>query len=322
MTQIHDMQNNSQNDNQAEVAIIQIHGSLMHRADLWDELQGCTSYAMLQSAFTDAINDDCIGSIILDVDSPGGDVSGLFDLADLIYNSRSIKPIWAVANEAAYSAAYVLASSAEKVFLSRTAGVGSIGVVANHINQAGLDEKLGLGYTTVFAGAKKDDFTPHQPLSEAAQSSLQKEVDRLYELLIETVARNRGLSTEQIRHTQAALFFGADAVNAGLADSVMTISDLLQPLSQKRKPTMTTERDDYRKHVLALAKACELAGRPDQLVEFIEQDVSVDAAKDKLMGLLAAHSQQTMIQSHVAAVETKPPENPVIEAAKQRRRIS
>ena len=95
--------------------------------------------------------------MLLDVDSPGGEVGGLFDLADEVFSVREKKPCYAIANDEAFSAAYALASSAHRLFVTSTGGVGSVGVIAIHMDQSGWDEKVGRKYTAVFAGARKND---------------------------------------------------------------------------------------------------------------------------------------------------------------------
>jgi signal peptide peptidase SppA len=174
------------------ISIIPIHGVLTKRSGVFDNMLGMTSYDEIREQVTAALADDSTDTILLDIDSPGGETSGLFDLADFIYASRSQKRIWAIANDEAYSAAYAIASSAEKVFVSRTSGVGSIGVIASHIDQSLFDEKQGIKYTTVFAGNRKNDLTPHEPINFEALQGLQEEVNRLYEMFVELVARNRG----------------------------------------------------------------------------------------------------------------------------------
>lgn len=218
------------------VAIIPIYGALSKRSGLFDEFFGFTSYEVLSELLNCALNDPDVKGIVLDVDSPGGEVAGLFDFADQIYKSREIKPIWAVANEEAYSAAYAIASSTEKVFLTRTGGVGSIGVLATHIDQSGFDEKKGIKVTTVFAGDRKNDLNPHEPLGTEGSQVLQREVNRLYGMFVDLISRNRSLSHAQIESTQAGLFFGTDALNNGLADGVMTLPEAIEQLSKQFQP--------------------------------------------------------------------------------------
>lgn len=118
-----------------------------------------TSYEKIREEIEEALIDEEVATIILDMDSPGGEVNGLFDLSDFIYEARTKKSIVAIANDDAYSAAYAIASSAENVYVSRTSGVGSIGVIASHIDQSGFDENQRIKYTTVFAGSRKNDLT-------------------------------------------------------------------------------------------------------------------------------------------------------------------
>jgi acyl carrier protein/nitrogen regulatory protein PII-like uncharacterized protein len=168
-------------DGSNNIAIIPIHGILTKRSGIFDGMLGMTSYDEIQKQISAALSDDAVQTILLDIDSPGGETSGLFDLADFIYQARSQKTIWAVCNDEAYSAAYGIASSAEKVFINRTSGVGSIGVIATHIDQSAFDEKQGVKYTTVFAGNRKNDLNPHEPLTSESMQTLQSEVSRFNE---------------------------------------------------------------------------------------------------------------------------------------------
>ncbi|KAK2577761.1 hypothetical protein KPH14_000693 [Odynerus spinipes] len=127
------------------IKVIPIHGILTKKSEAFDNVLGMTSYEKIREEIEEALIDEEVETIILDIDSPGGEVNGLFDLADFIYEARKSekKKIVAIANDDAYSAAYAIASSAEKVFVSRTSGVGSIGVIASHVDQSGFDEKQG-----------------------------------------------------------------------------------------------------------------------------------------------------------------------------------
>ena len=181
----------------------------------------------IRREFRAALADDAVAAMVFDIDSPGGEVAGVFDLADEIFAARGAKPIVAVANENAFSAAYAIASAADRVYLSRTAAVGSVGVIAVHMDRSGYDEKLGVKYTAIFAGARKNDYSPHGPLSDAARDAAQAGVDRAYGLFVETVARNRGMDPAAVRDTEAAIYEGADAVDIGFADAVMPWGEAL-----------------------------------------------------------------------------------------------
>ena len=209
------------------IAVISVSGTLVKKASWLDAVSGMQSYESIRADFQDAVRDPRIQGILLDVDSPGGEVGGLFDLADEIYNARAQKPCYAIADDDAYSAAYAIASSADRLFVTRTGGVGSIGVIALHMDQSGFDEKAGRKYTAIFAGARKNDFNPHEALSSSAKDELQSEIDRLYGMFVGAVARNRGMKPALVRNTEAGLYFAEKSINAGLADQVGTFDDAL-----------------------------------------------------------------------------------------------
>ncbi|BBO92058.1 S49 family peptidase [Desulfosarcina ovata] len=210
-------------------AVLDIFGPLVHRnGGLMGWIQGeGAAYEDIRAFLSDALADDSVDQVVLNIDSPGGEVAGVFDLADLIYNSRGIKPITAIANESALSAAYLIASAADKVYLSRTASVGSIGVMALHVDQSGAEEKAGLKFTPIYAGERKNDFSPHGPLGEAAFKLAQEKINTTYDLFVQTVARNRGLSESAIRQTEAGIYTGAEAVKLGLADEIQSFNKLV-----------------------------------------------------------------------------------------------
>lgn len=219
-----------------KVAVIPIHGTLVRRTVGLEAESGLTSYAGLTAQLDAALASPDVAAILLDVDSPGGESGGVFDLADRIRAASSIKPVWAVANDMAFSAAYALASAASKVFVSRTGGVGSIGVIAMHVDQSEKDAQDGVRYTAVFAGDRKNDLNPHEPISSDAHAFLKGEVNRVYGLFVETVARNRGIEASAVRDTEAGLFFGQAAVAIGLADAIGTFDDALAQLCESVSP--------------------------------------------------------------------------------------
>ena len=222
-----------------KVAVIPIHGTLVRRTSGLEAVSGLASYTSIAAQLDAALASPEVAAILLDVDSPGGESGGVFDLADRIRAGVQVKPVWAVANDMAFSAAYALASAATRVFVARTGGVGSIGVIAMHIDQSVKDAKDGVRYTAVFAGERKNDLNPHEPISDEAHAVLKAEVNRVYDLFVETVARHRGLDADAVRATEAGLFFGPDAVAAGLADAVGGFEDALDQLTQSLSPLPT-----------------------------------------------------------------------------------
>ena len=215
----------------SRLAVIPIVGTLGHRVGGFDAMSGVTDYQDIKASLREARADSAVRGVLLDVDSPGGSVEDVFDLADEIHAGRDRKPIWAVANSTAASAAYLLGSSASRLVMPRVAWAGSIGVVAVHVDESAADEIEGLAFTYVFAGAHKVDGNPHGALPKAVREDWQKEVDGLWGLFVETVARNRGLEANAVRSTEARLFTTHDAIGAGLADGISTLEQALTELA-------------------------------------------------------------------------------------------
>ena len=156
----------------------------------------------------------------------------MFELARTIAAARAAKPVFAVADADAFSAAYLLASAADRVYAGENSGLGSVGVIVTHLDVSGSDEKLGYKYTVFHAGARKADFNPHRPLSDEARSAIESNVDRVYGMLTGAVAANRNMPESAVRETEAALYFGVNAVKAGLADRIGTRKEALADLRQ------------------------------------------------------------------------------------------
>ncbi len=222
------------------IAIVPVLGPLVARGDWLTTLLGASEYGAVADALAAAADDPAVRGILLEVDSPGGEVGGLFDLVEEIgaIKLRSGKPLWAVSSESALSAAYAIASVADRLYATRTGEVGSVGVVAVHLDESGADAMAGLKWTLIHAGARKTDGNPHEPLSPRATADIQADVDTLYTELVALVAGNRGLGGDAVRATEAAIYRGERAVKAGLADRVGTvpqaIADLEAAMEAKR----------------------------------------------------------------------------------------
>jgi ClpP class serine protease len=174
----------------------------------------------------------------------------LFDLVDQIQAIRSQcgKPIWAVADEAALSAAYAIGCVADRFYVTQTGEVGSVGVVAVHLDESGADSQAGLTWSFIHAGAAKVDGNSHQPLSDTARATLQADVDALYTRFIDLVTKCRKKAPDAIRATEANVYRGDQAVAMGLADKVGTLRVALADLGA------TLARNSTRFPVLSKSK--------------------------------------------------------------------
>ena len=215
------------------IAVVPVLGPLVARGDWLTELFGASVYGEVGDAVAAALADPSVPGVVMEIDSPGGEVAGMFDLADRLTSLRASagKPLWAVASESATSAAYAIASAAERIYVTRTGEVGSIGVVAAHVDQSAADAKAGLAWTFLHAGARKLDGNPHEPLSDPARGAIQEDVDALYDQLVGLVARNRNLTPEAVRATEAAIYRGRGGIAMGLADRIGTVETALADMT-------------------------------------------------------------------------------------------
>ena len=217
--------------NQDGVAVINIFGVLAHRTTLKADSSMVLGYDSISRTFQAALTDPAVRAIVLNIDSPGGEVPGVFELAAQIHAARGKKPIAAVASDLAASAAYLLASAADSISVSDTSVVGSIGVVMAHADLSKALEKAGIAVTHIYAGAHKIDGNPYEPLPEAVAEQFQANINHYYSLFINTVATYRKpLTTKAIRATEAGLYIGGNAVTARLADRMETTTQVVARL--------------------------------------------------------------------------------------------
>lgn len=208
------------------VAVISVTGVLQKRADWMTEIFGDTAMQNVGAALLAADADPAIKSIILAIDSPGGTVDGTEELAAIVAGIS--KPVIAVADGMMMSAAYWIGSAADAVYLSsRTAEAGSIGVIATHMDISGFESQMGVKTTLVTAGTYKAAANPYEPLTGDGKAVLQGLVDGIYSVFIDTVAKNRGVSAQNVLENMAdgRVFMGDQAIEAGLADGYMTVSE-------------------------------------------------------------------------------------------------
>lgn len=209
----------------AGVAVIPVRGVLIQRLGwLWfyGDMFGVSGYDRMRLQFMQALVDPDVDAIVFDIDSPGGEVAGCFDLVDTIYAARGQKPIAAILGESAFSAAYAVASAVDpgRLWVPRTGGTGSVGVIYQHLSIADWLANAGIVPTLITKGAYKGQGSEMLKLSEGALERYQADVDAVGEIFDATVARNRGMAKKDVTATQAGTFLGAKGVDIGFADAV------------------------------------------------------------------------------------------------------
>lgn len=214
------------------VAVLPIYGLIMHRGGMMSDISGpqATSTENLSQQLRAAIGDPNVSAIVLDVDSPGGDVDGVDELASQIYDARKKKKITAISNCLCASAAYYLASQASEVVASPSSLTGSIGVYTMHEDDSRALDDMGIKLTLIKYGENKAEGNSIEPLSDAARTHLQEIVDTFGLSFEKAVARGRGVKLDDVQKKfgQGRVFDAKKAVQLGLADRVGTLDDVLE----------------------------------------------------------------------------------------------
>lgn len=220
---------------QEGIAVLPILGTLVRRASYIGAASGLTSYHDIEAMAEAAFADPQVRAVLLEIDSSGGEAGGVFDVAQRLRTlaQTSGKPLWAIADEAALSAAYAIACAADRLWLTRTAEVGSIGVVAVHVDESVADAKAGMNYTFLHAGAHKVDGHPHAPLPAPVAADIQADIEQLHEQFIALVAGFRRVTVDAIRDTEARVYRGEAALQAGLADQIGTRAEAITALQRQ-----------------------------------------------------------------------------------------
>lgn len=218
-------------------AVVSITGSLVNRGAWIGSYSGMTSYEGISAQLDRAMADPQVRKIVLDINSPGGEATGMFSLAAKVREIAAIKPVVAVVNDMAASAAYGIASQATEIVVSPTSIVGSIGVVLTHFDRSGELANKGIKPTLIYAGRHKVDGNPFGPLSDAVMADLQIEVAKFYDQFVGLVAQGRGdrLTETDARATEARTFLGQEAIDKGLADRMASFDAVLASLQSETK---------------------------------------------------------------------------------------
>jgi len=219
------------------IAVLPIVGTIIPRGDMLMESSGAVSTQRIAAAFRSAMSNPDVGSIIFDIDSPGGQVGGVDELATEIFQARGQKRIVAVANHLAASAAYWLATAADEVVVTPSGEVGSIGVFAMHQDISQALEAEGVKVNLIAAGKYKTEGNPFEPLNEESRAAIQGRVDDYYQMFAGAVARNRGVKRAEVvgGFGEGRVVGAKQAVALGMADRVDTLDGTIERLRGKSR---------------------------------------------------------------------------------------
>jgi signal peptide peptidase SppA len=268
------------------VGVVPINGVIAKKMNMFSEISGGASTQLVERDFRGAMNDTQVKAILLDIDSPGGAVDGTQDLANVIYEARGKKPICAFTDGIMASAAYWIGSAADKIFISGdTTQVGSIGVVASHVDISKAEESRGVKTTEIVAGKYKRIASRYSPLSEEGKATLQEMVDYLYRVFVEDVAKFRGTTEQRVLGmADGKVFIGKQALRAGLVDGVSSLSNVIEKLSQgKPVEGAGAALDTMRK------RSEDREGKKKQLVDEYLEAHPQSTLKDAILTVAKSH---------------------------------
>jgi signal peptide peptidase SppA len=216
----------------SRIAVLPLFGTLSRRGSIWD-FPGDTSLEQFSAVFDQVLKDPSIDSIVIEVDSPGGTVYGVDELAAKIFAARGKKPIAAIANSLAASAGYWIATAASELSCAPSGQVGSIGIVAVHQDWSRAEDAAGVRITMISAGTYKTEGNEHEPLGDTARAALQDQVSGYGRMFVRAVARNRGVSFADVHDGfgEGRVVGADDALKMGMVDRVETIDELLDRLA-------------------------------------------------------------------------------------------
>jgi len=224
------------------IAVLPLYGVVTQRGNMVDDISGpgSTSTQQFTSVLRQMLTDDTVGQILIDIDSPGGSVYGVSELASEIVKARAQKPVIAVANSLAASAAYWIGCSASEFYVTPGGEVGSIGVWQAHFDYSKALEEEGVKPTLISAGKFKVEGNPYVPLDEQAQAFMQSRVDDYYNAFVEAVAVGRGVSISDVRDGMGeGRVLGADAALAmNMVDGISTFDEVLAKMQSSIKTSV------------------------------------------------------------------------------------
>jgi len=225
------------------IAVLPLYGVITQRGNMVDAVSGpgMTSTQQFSAALRELVADKSVSQILIDIDSPGGSVYGVCELADEIMAARAQKPVVAIANSLAASAAYWIGCAANEFYVTPGGEVGSIGVWQAHQDFSRALDEAGVTTTLISAGKFKVEGNPYSPLDTEAQSFMQSRVDEYYAAFAKAVSRGRGIPISQVRDGmgQGRVLGAAAALATKMVDGIATVDEVLTKMQKDDSPKQT-----------------------------------------------------------------------------------
>jgi capsid assembly protease len=282
------------------VAVIPVHGTLINRFNYsWGYVTG---YTFIRSQLNAALADDDVRLIVFDINSYGGEAAGCFELAEEIRQARSRKSLLAVVDSNCCSAAYGIASAAEKIVVTPSGSAGSVGVIAMHINIGKALSAIGVEVTIIAEGSHKADGNPYEALPEDVRRDMRESVAKRYGEFVELVVSNRGLTAEAVRETESRVYRADEAKQRGLIDEVATPSEAVSRfLAEMGDDQPDTEEEENMTDTNANPQAASTAPQASApSAQAIADAVAADRARSSSIMQSAEAKGRESLASHLA----------------------
>lgn len=307
------------------VAVLPIQGVLAPKANLFTDISGGASAQMLAREVQRAAADPAVRALVLSVDSPGGAVHGIPELGAAVSAANRVKPVVTLSDAQIASAAYWVGSAAREVFVTGpTVLAGSIGVVITHKDTSRAQEMRGVRVTEVSAGKFKRIASENGPLTPEGRATLEAQAGHLYDLFVETVAANRGVSTDTVLADMAdgRIFFGRQAIDAGLVDGMTSLDELIARLARDTSRITPSSRraaaSSVAPHVAVIQAAQGASMPPEQSDQTSTNQAITQATATAVAQAVASLTPEALEQSNPQLAATLRQQG----AAAERQRIT
>ncbi len=294
-----ELQNSYRLEMRDGIAVLPVVGPLFRYANLFTQVSGASSYELLAKDFTQAVENPDVKAIILNIDSPGGEVNGCAEFADMIHEARGVKPIIAYASGDAASGAYWIAAAADEIVVSKTSALGSIGVVGVYRGNKGED--------AVEVVSSQSPYKRLDPDTDDGRARLQKRIDAMADVFVEAVAKYRGVASSYVQNHYGSgdVFIGDAAVKQGLADRIGSFEKLLFELSGNPVSEPSPHSINPNQQEKSMDDIQSLREAYPDLTASLEQDAvkqGVTTERSRVQGILSHDkaNARTLLAQHLA----------------------
>ena len=294
-----ELQNSYRLEMRDGIAVLPVVGPLFRYANLFTQVSGASSYELLAKDFTQAVENPDVKAIVLNIDSPGGEVNGCAEFADMIHEARGVKPIVAYASGDAASGAYWIAAAADEIVVSKTSALGSIGVVGVYRGNKGED--------AVEVVSSQSPYKRLDPDTDDGRARLQKRIDAMADVFVDAVAKYRGVASSHVQNHYGSgdVFIGDAAVKQGLADRIGSFEKLLSELSGNPVSEPSPHSINPNQQEKSMDDVQSLREAYPDLTASLEQDAvkqGIATERSRVQGILS-HDEanaRTLLAQHLA----------------------